>query len=228
VTDKQNPLEGLYPFLHQKKKNPSKQKQALLLSIQQKVAASINIKALFFEQNQNKLIAAAETLAACYKKGGKLLSMGNGGSSCDANHVAVEFQHPVTAGRPSLPAFNMNNDNAFFSAVANDVGTKYVFSRQIEAHGNSNDCLIGFTTSGNSDNLFQGFKKAKQMEIASIVFSGGDGGDIATNDLVDHCLVVNTDSIHRVQEVHVICYHILWDLTHTLLADYRGFLAKDN
>jgi len=198
-----------------------------LISIRQKVEASIAAKQMFFSQYQHTLLDAAKTLAKCYKKGGKLLSMGNGGSSCDATHVAVEFQHPVTAGRPSLPAFNMNNDNAFFSAVANDVGIKHVFARQIEAHAKAEDCLIGFTTSGNSDNLLQGFIKAHQMGLSSIIFSGGDGGDIVASGLPDHSLVVETNSIHRVQETHLVCYHILWDLTHTLLADHRGFLAAE-
>jgi D-sedoheptulose 7-phosphate isomerase len=153
--------------------------------------------------------------------------MGNGGSSCDASHIAVEFQHPVTAGRPSLPAFNMNNDNAFFSAVANDVGIQHVFTRQIEAHGQKQDCVIGFSTSGNSENLMAGFDKAHELGLTTIGFAGGNGGHMKSSGVLDHCLVVDTDSIHRVQEVHVTCYHILWDLTHTLLADYRGNMTGD-
>ncbi len=223
-----HPLESLYPFLHQQKKDPVKENMTLLHSVKEKVADSIKAKENFFSKYDQTLVDAALTLAKCYKNGGKLLSMGNGGSSCDATHIAVEFQHPVTTGRPSLPAFNMNNDNAFFSAIANDVGIKYVFSRQIEAHANNYDCVIGFTTSGNSENLIQGFRKAQSMGLSTIAFTGGDGGEIKSSGIIEHCLVVETDSIHRVQEVHVACYHILWDLTHTLLADHRGFLAEEN
>lgn len=220
-------LESLYPFLHEKKKDAARENAALLDSVKQKSAHSVDVKQAFFEKNAQALVDAAAAVADCYRQGGKLLSMGNGGSSCDASHIAVEFQHPVTAGRPSLPAFNMNNDNAFFSAVANDVGIQHVFTRQIEAHGEPRDCVIGFSTSGNSENLLAGFRKAHDMGLATIGFSGGNGGDMKSIALLDHCLVVETDSIHRIQEVHVTCYHILWDLTHTLLADTRGKLSEE-
>ncbi len=220
-------LESLYPFLHARGKDPASENAALLESVRQKAQHSIDVKQAFFDASAAALVDAAQTLANCYRRGGKLLSMGNGGSSCDASHVAVEFQHPVTAGRPSLPAFNLVNDNAFFSAVANDVGVQHVFARQVEAHGRPEDCLIGFSTSGNSANLVAGFRKARELGLASIGFAGGDGGEMRSSGLLDHCLVVDTDSIHRVQEVHVACYHILWDLTHTLLADHRGRLAEE-
>jgi len=228
MNEENDSLKSLYPFLHQQGKDPQKENLSLLESVKQKSNHSIEIKQQFFQSNAQALVDAAKALALSYRNGGKLLSMGNGGSSCDATHVAVEFQHPVTAGRPSLPAFNMNNDNAFFSAVANDVGIRHVFSRQIEAHGKQHDCVIGFSTSGNSENLLAGFEKAKTMGLTTIGFAGDTGGDMKSGSWLDHCLVVETDSIHRVQEVHVACYHILWDLTHTLLADYRGLLAKEN
>lgn len=227
MADSNDPLQALYPFLHRQEKEGQNENSALLESIRQKAAHSIEVKQAFFDRHAQDLVNAARALADCYRKGGKLLSMGNGGSSCDASHIAVEFQHPVTAGRPSLPAFNMNNDNAFFSAVANDVGIQHVFSRQIEAHAKPMDCLIGFSTSGNSENLMAGYRKAQQLQLTTIGFAGGNGGEMKASGLLDHCLVVDTDSIHRIQEVHVVCYHILWDLTHTLLADHRGKLAED-
>ena len=153
--------------------------------------------------------------------------MGNGGSSCDAAHFAVEFQHPVTTGRPALPAINLTTDTAMISAVANDIGSAHIFVRQLEAHGTTKDGLIGFSTSGNSSNLMNAFEKAKEIGMTTIGLAGGDGGEMKSSRLVDHCLVVETDSIHRVQEVHVATYHILWDLTHTLLADVRGKLGAN-
>jgi len=221
-------LKDLYPFLHKKTKNPATENIALLNSVHQKAEDSIQIKKDFFQKYAQPLIDTSRAIASCYLQGGKLISMGNGGSSCDASHIAVEFQHPVTAGRPSLPAFNLNNDNAFFSAVSNDVGVRHVFARQIEAHGKKEDCVVGFSTSGNSENLLTGFKKARDLGLTTIGFAGNTGGDMQTCGWLDHCLIVETDSIHRVQEVHVACYHILWDLTHTLLADNRGLLAKEN
>jgi D-sedoheptulose 7-phosphate isomerase len=78
------------------------------------------------------------------------------------------------------------------------------------------------STSGNSANLISAFAKAKQIGIATIGLAGGDGGKMKTAGVVDHCLIVPTTSIHRIQECHVAAYHILWDLVHTLLADDRG------
>jgi len=97
-----------------------------------------------------------------------------------------------------------------------------VFVRQIVAQGKAGDGLIGISTSGNSSNLITAFAKAKDMGIATIGLAGGDGGKMRTAGVVDHCLIVPTTSIHRIQECHVAAYHILWDLVHTLLADDRG------
>ena len=167
-----------------------------------------------------------KALADVYRRGGQLFSMGNGGSSCDASHVAVEFVHPITAGRPALAATNLVADLAMISAVGNDVGFEHVFVRQIIAHGKAGDGLIGISTSGNSSNLISAFAKAKEMGLVTIGLAGGDGGRMKSAGFCDHCLVVPTTSIHRIQECHVTAYHILWDLVHTLLADDRGSAAR--
>ena len=163
-------------------------------------------------------------MAEVYRRDGRLFSMGNGGSSCDAAHVAVEFLHPITAGRPALTAIDLTADRTMITAVGNDVGFEHVFVRQVIAQARQGDGLIGLSTSGNSDNLVKAFVKAKEMGVKTVGLAGMSGGEMATIGL-DHCLVVETDSIHRIQECHVTIYHILWDLVHTLLADDRGKLA---
>lgn len=225
MSESSTQLESLYPFLHGGKKDPAREQAALLESVRQKCQHSLSVKERFFADNGQAVIDAAQAIATVYQNHGRMLSMGNGGSSCDASHFAVEFQHPITTGRPALPAINLVMDTAMISAVANDVGTQQVFVRQLEAHGRAEDGLIGFSTSGNSANLLAAFAKAKQRGLCTLALAGGDGGDMKSSGLVDHCLVVETDSIHRVQEVHVATYHILWDLVHTLLADSRGKLA---
>ena len=222
MSDNSAKLKDLYPFLHGKEKDPVKDNLALLESVKQKSAHSLSVKEQFFTDNAQAVVNAAKAIAQVYLNKGRMLSMGNGGSSCDAAHFAVEFQHPVTAGRPALPAINLVMDMAMLSAVANDIGIQHVFVRQLEAHGQTTDGLIGFSTSGNSENLLAAFAKARGLGMTTIGLAGGTGGEMKTSGLVDHCLVVNTDSIHRVQEVHVAVYHILWDLVHTLLADHRG------
>ena len=144
------------------------------------------------------------------------------GSSCDAAHFTVEFLHPITAGRPALSAINLTADVAMVSAVGNDVGFAHVFVRQLISLARQGDGLIGFSTSGNSANLIAAFTKARELGMTTIGITGMDGGEMAREGLLDHCLVVETDSIHRIQETHVTLYHILWDLVHTMLADYRG------
>lgn len=225
MSDSRKNLEALYPFLHGKAKDPHSENSSLLESIRQKVAQSISEKEQFFSENEQALMEISKAIAKVYSEKRCMFSMGNGGSSCDAAHFAVEFQHPVTAGRPSLPSINLTMDAAMISAVSNDVGVDYIFSRQLEALARPGDGLIGFSTSGNSKNLIEAFRMAKKLGMLTVGMAGGDGGAMIGSGLVDHCLVVKTDSIHRVQEVHVITYHILWDLVHTLLADSRGLIA---
>jgi len=224
----QQALQDLYPFLHGAKQDADKLHLALLESVRQKALDSVDTKRTFFERNGEAVVAVAHAIADIYRRDGRLFTMGNGGSSCDAAHIAVEFLHPVTAGRPALTAVNLSADTAMLTAVGNDVGFAHVFVRQVIAQARRGDGLIGISTSGNSENLLAAFRAAKQIGIVTIGLAGGDGGKMAASVDVDHCLVVSSDSIHRVQETQVAIYHILWDLTHTLLADDRGNLARGN
>jgi D-sedoheptulose 7-phosphate isomerase len=220
-----NEFGGLYPFLSGRRQDAAPLDAALLRAIEDKARESREVNARFFADQSVTLIAAARAIADVYNRGGRLFTMGNGGSSCDAAHVAVEFLHPVTAGRPALAAINLVADAAALSAFGNDLGFEHVFVRQVVAHGRKGDGLIGISTSGNSANLISAFAKAREIGMATIGLAGGDGGRMVAAGVVDHCLVVPTLSIHRVQESHVVAYHILWDLVHTLLADRRGSAA---
>ena len=221
------PLRDLYPFLHGGKKDPAAAMDALLDSARAKARHSVAEKRRFFADNAQPLVDMAVAVAGIYRDNKRVYTMGNGGSSCDAAHFAVEFQHPITAGRPALPAVNLCNDTAMISAVANDVGVDHVFARQIEAQAEAGDGLMGFSTSGNSENLLAAYARGREMGLVNLGLCGGNGGAMASSGLLDHCLVVATDSIHRVQEAHVACYHILWDLVHTLLSDDRGAAAAE-
>lgn len=221
--DNEGALAGLYPFLHGEKQDPAAMNAALLDSVQQKANDHAIVLNEFFKTHGQDVVDAAGTIAEVYRHDGRLLTMGNGGSSCDAAHVAVEFQHPVTAGRPALTAINLTSDITMMTAVGNDIGFEHVYTRQVISQGRKGDCLIGLSTSGNSDNLVNAFQKAKDMGIKTIGFAGMSGGAMKEIGL-DHCLTISSDSIHRIQECHLIIYHILWDLVHTLLADDRGNL----
>jgi D-sedoheptulose 7-phosphate isomerase len=214
-------LKDLYPFLHGERQDRARLDAELAHSVAEKARDSRAANQRFFTEQAPLLVGAAHALAAVYARGGRLFCMGNGGSSCDASHVAVEFQHPITAGRPALTAINLVADLAMISAVGNDVGFEQIFVRQLLAQARAGDALIGISTSGNSANLLAAFSKAKEMGLTSFGLAGGDGGRMKTCGAVDHLLIVPSSSVHRIQECHVIAYHILWDLVHTLLADQR-------
>jgi D-sedoheptulose 7-phosphate isomerase len=215
-------LAALYPFLHGQTQDPARLDAALLRSVADKAAESRDTNARFFADQGAALLVAAHAIAGVYRGGGRLFAMGNGGSSCDAAHIAVEFTHPVTAGRPALPALNLTADVAMLTAVGNDVGFEHVFARQLMAQAMAGDGLIGVSASGNSPDLVAAFATARKMGLVTIGLAGGDGGAMKRAGTVDHCLVVPSSSIHRVQECHIAAYHVLWDLVHVLLADHRG------
>ena len=219
-------LQSLYPHLREAARDVDQLDQALLGAIRMKAQDSIDTQRGFFDLNGKALVAMAHALAGVYQQGGRLFAMGNGGSSCDAAHVAVEFQHPITAGRPALAAMNLVADTAMLTAVGNDVGVEHIFSRALIAHARRGDALIGISTSGNSANLLAAFAAARSLGLLTLGLSGGeDGGAMVRSGHIDHCLVVQSTSVHRVQETHVVAYHVLWDLVHTLLAQTRGGLG---
>ena len=217
-----DPLHSLYPFLHDVPQDAARLDIALLESVRRKADDSIDVKRAFFAAHAEQVVAVARALAAVYQRGGRLFTVGNGGSSCDAAHIAVEFLHPVTTGRPALAATNLASDPAMLTAVGNDVGFGHIFVRQLIALARPGDALIAVSTSGQSQNLLAAMAQGRVLGLTTIALSGGDGGALARSADVDHCLTVSSDSIHRVQETHVAIYHIVWDLVHTMLADKRG------
>jgi D-sedoheptulose 7-phosphate isomerase len=211
---------AFYPFLHEESKQPQELMEELSFSLLEKARESVEVKSKFFAENKDAILAASLQMAKAFQRGHKLLVCGNGGSATDAQHVAVEFMHPITVGRKALPAICLTNDMAMVTAVANDVGFDDIFSRQIIALASPGDVLLGISTSGNSENLAHAFATARRMKLTTIGFGGGDGGkmkQLHSNGLLDVCLTVPTSSIHRIQETHVALYHIMWDMVHTFL-----------
>jgi D-sedoheptulose 7-phosphate isomerase len=190
--------------------------QELLESISAKARAAREANERFFAGAGPALVAAASSIAQAYRNGGRLLAIGNGPSSCDAAHLAIEFVHPTTPGRPALAVVNLTAEVAALSGLDGAGALEQMFVRPLTAHGRSGDVLIGISTSGRSPELIAAFAKARQLGITTIALIGYDGGALA--EIVDHRLCVPAVAIHRVQECHVVAYHILWDLVHTLLA----------
>lgn len=227
--DVDNFSRAFYPFLHDDQRDSSKLMEELGFSLLEKARESVEIKTRFFTDNKDRILAASLQMAKAFHRGRKLLVCGNGGSATDAQHIAVEFMHPITVGRKALPAICLANDMAMVTAVANDVGFDDVFARQIIALGKEGDVLLGVSTSGNSNNLMHAFATARRMKMTTVGFAGSDGGEmaeLAAGGLLDYCLTVPTASIHRIQETHVALYHIMWDLVHTLL-QHKGLMEDE-
>lgn len=212
-------LEALYPGLRRQK---AATREELLTSARGKAEDSVAAKRRFFESQADRLVDMAEALAKAFGAGGRLFTMGNGGSASDAAHVAVEFNHPVTVGRPALPAHHLGADVQYLTALGNDVGFEQVFARPVAALGQPQDALLGLSTSGNSKNLLAAFAAAKKIGMTTLGFSGDDGGRMKSDPAVDICLVAEHTSVHRIQECHLVAYHVLWDLVHTIMAQDRG------
>ena len=213
---------AFYPFLHDQERKPQEVMESLRFSLMEKARESIAIKEQFFAEKKDDILAASLQLAKAFHQGHKMLVCGNGGSATDAQHIAVEFMHPITVGRKALPAICLNNDMAMVTAVANDVSFADVYARQIIALGQEGDVLLALSTSGNSENLLNAFYTARRMHLTTIGCTGGNGGMMAelhAEGMLDYCLTVPTSSIHRIQETHVALYHIMWDLVHTFLQD---------
>ncbi|MBW3611974.1 MAG: SIS domain-containing protein [Actinobacteria bacterium] len=165
----------------------------------------------------------AAVMARCFEGGGQLFAFGNGGSATDADDVAQLFTSPPW-GEP-LPARSLVTDHAVLSALSNDIGFDVVFSRQLEAHGRPGDIALGLSTSGNSENLLRAFAQAARRGVRTVGLSGYDGGRMADCEELEHCLVVRSDSVHRIQETQAAVVHALWA---AVQAEYRSEASHEN
>jgi len=151
-------------------------------------------------------VIATETL----ESGHKILLCGNGGSAADAQHIAAELTGRYKIERKGLPAIALTTDTSALTAIGNDYGYEYVFSRQVEALANEGDMLIGISTSGNSQNVINALEKAKEIGCRTVGFSGKGGGKMS--DYCDLNIVIPSDDTARIQEMHIMIGHILCQL----------------
>jgi D-sedoheptulose 7-phosphate isomerase len=185
--------------------------------IMHKCRESVDVKQKFFEHYADQIGELSQKMAARFQAGRKLWVMGNGGSACDAQHVAVEFIHPIIEKRKALPAFDLVSQIPVVTAISNDKDFARVFVDQIELWGQKDDMALAISTSGQSPNLIYALESAREKAMLTIAFSGKDGGRMA--DVAEYCFVVPSFSIHRIQESHVALLHILWDLTHVAMGE---------
>lgn len=159
------------------------------------------------EKNIKAIENAADLLVKSFKNGGKVISCGNGGSMADAIHFAEELTGRFRENRAPLPAIAIS-DAGYLSCVANDYGYEHVFSRFVQGFGKEGDVLLGISTSGNSENVLNAFKIAKEKGIKTIALTGKDGGKLA--NLADvEIRVEHLGYADRIQEIHIKIIHIL-------------------
>ena len=149
----------------------------------------------------------AHLMTQAIENGGKIITCGNGGSHCDAMHFAEELTGRYRNDRKSLPAIAIS-DAAHLTCVGNDYGYEFIFSRFIEGMGNNGDVLLAISTSGNSMNIVNAVKAAKEKKMKTIVLTGKDGGKLA--DIADRLLIVpHFGFADRIQEIHIKIIHIM-------------------
>lgn len=151
--------------------------------------------------------ALVTILGTALRKGHKILLAGNGGSAADAQQIAAELVGKFEKHRRALPALALTTDTSIMTAVGNDYGFEAIFSRQIEALGQSGDVFIAISTSGNSVNILRAVEAATSQGMTTIGLLGKSGGTL--RDLVDHPLIVPSDNTARIQEAHILIGHIL-------------------
>lgn len=187
--------------------------------IQRKIQESIETKQrILNDMNLLEIINdVSNKIAETISNGGKLVLCGNGGSASDALHFAGEIVGRFKKERRAWPAIVLNSDVATMTAIANDYGYDEVFARQVDAQVRSEDILIGFSTSGNSKNVYNAILKAKEIGARTIGMLGYDGGKIC--DIVDYPIIIPSNVTARIQESHITIVHIICEIVENMLTE---------
>ncbi|MDA3892490.1 MAG: SIS domain-containing protein [Salinivirgaceae bacterium] len=152
----------------------------------------------------------ADAVVSCYKKGGKVLFCGNGGSAADAQHLAAELSGRFYFNRPPLEAEALHVNSSYVTAVANDFSYEDIYSRYVDGVGKEGDVIFGLSTSGNSENIVRAIKVANDKKMITVGLTGQMGGKL--KDLSTFLLNVPTTNTPRIQEVHIMLGHIICEI----------------
>jgi D-sedoheptulose 7-phosphate isomerase len=167
--------------------------------------------------------AACHEMAIRFHRGGKLMVFGTGGAATDAQHVAVEFVHPVIVGKRALPALSLACDVATVTAIAAREGMAAIFSYQLRYLAEPADIALGICADGNCPSVLAGLLTARDLGMLTIALVGGGGGAVGASP-VDHILASSAADPRVVKEIQVTTYHVLWELVHVFL-EQPGVLA---
>ena len=159
---------------------------------------------------EDSIERVAKLLISSLKENKTIFWCGNGGSASDSQHLTGELIGRFKGDRKPLKSISLNSDSAVMTCIVNDYGYDHIFSRQIEALGSPGDILIGISTSGNSNNVNNAFRMAKEKKLHTVGFLGKGGGDAIK--LVDHPILIPSQSTARIQEMHITLGHIVCEL----------------
>lgn len=198
----------LYPMLEQSAADPASLLADLARSAQAKAQESAQARETALLALAPELDSAADAMAGAFVAGGRLFCFGNGGSATDAAGLASLFVSPST-GRP-LPARSLAADPAVLTALCNDVGVEVVFARQLLAHGRAGDIALGLSTSGGSSNVLRAFAEGRRSGMLTVGLAGYGGGAMRSCPDLQHCLAIESQSVHRTQESQSAVAYALW------------------
>jgi len=189
---------------------------SLIKPIQDAFQLGLNTLNSFVQEPKNlaQIEQMAKELVKTFEAGGKVLSCGNGGSACDALHFSEEFTGQFRKKRIPLPALSLT-ESAHITCVANDFGFEEIFARGVQAYGKAGDVLIALSTSGNSENVIRAVKMAREQGLKTFLFLGKDGGTLKSKG--DFEVIVEALTSDRIQEVHMMCLHILIEMVERLM-----------
>jgi D-sedoheptulose 7-phosphate isomerase len=198
----------LYPFLGAQDKDVEALVADVRASALAKAQEVSELRKQTLRDGRDELHAAARSLRARLDAGGTVLAMGNGGSATDAMDAVADLR----AGPSPRRALDLTADPAILTAIANDIGTEAIFSRQVIAYGGGHDALLALSTSGNSLNVIAALQEARRRGLLTVAFVGYDGGRIAAERLADHVVVTRSEHIPRIQEAQASAWHVLREL----------------
>jgi D-sedoheptulose 7-phosphate isomerase len=169
---------------------------------------------------------ACHAMAVRFHRGGKLVVFGSGGPTTDAQHISVEFVHPVIVGKRALPAIALTNDVATVTGIAGREGLAEIFAHQLRYLAEPEDIALGLSSDGSEQGVLRGLAVAGEHGLLTVALLGGDGGAIATAGVAEHTLIARSDDPLIVKEVHVTTYHVLWELVHVFF-EQPGILGPE-
>lgn len=203
--------------------NREKSQADLAAIVTARFEQSMSVPEAFFETEAGRVAEACWAMARRFHQGGRLLAFGNGAWATDAQHVSVEFVHPVIVGKRALPALALTNDSATLSGLMAGGKADMPFVRQLQVLARPQDIALGFSPDGCCANVVAALETARRKGLLTLGLTGGNGGQLKQTEM-DFCFVVQTHDPLVIQETHETLYHILWELVH-IFFEHEGLLT---